>query len=89
MGRIVGIENIQRYLAMSEATVMDMIHHEGLPAKKVSGIWEVDQAELDRWKSPDPKELRGDPRRRKDTPSKSGRKSRKASTKRRGSGRRK
>ncbi len=65
MGRIVGIENITKYLGQSESTVMENIHHHGLPAEKKSGIWEVDQAALDRWKAPDPDELRGDPKRKK------------------------
>lgn len=58
MGRIVGMENITRYLGMSESTVMDNIHHNDLPAKKVSGIWEVDQAALDRWRLPKKDEKR-------------------------------
>ena len=51
MGRIVGMENITRYLGLSESTVMDKIQNQGLPAKKdeKKNIWEVDQARLDRW----------------------------------------
>ena len=59
MGRIVGIRAIQNYLGKSESTVMDMINHSGLPAEKKEGVWEVDQAALDRWNSPDPGEKRG------------------------------
>jgi hypothetical protein len=52
MGRIVGIIAIKNYLGWSESTVMDAIHHQGMPAVKKSNVWEVDQAALDRWKTP-------------------------------------
>ena len=60
MGKIVGMIAIKNYLGLTEATVMDAIHHEGLPAVKESGEWIVkSQAELDRWRLPDPDEKRG------------------------------
>jgi hypothetical protein len=52
MGRIVGILAIKNYLGVSESTVMDMIHNQGMPATKDElNVWEVDQARLDRWRS--------------------------------------
>jgi len=45
---------IKNYLGMTESTVMDCINHQDLPAEKVKGVWEVDQAAVDRWKNPQP-----------------------------------
>jgi hypothetical protein len=53
MGRIVGILAIKNYLGVSESTVMDMIHNQGMPATKDEklNVWEIDQARLDRWRA--------------------------------------
>jgi multidrug resistance efflux pump len=53
MGRIVGILAIKNYLGVSESTVMDMIHNQGMPAIKNDelNVWEIDQARLDRWRA--------------------------------------
>jgi len=89
MGRIVGMENIVKYLGLSESTVMENIHHKGLPAEKKSGIWEVDQAALDRWNAPDPGEARGVKPKKKEPAAPAPAPPKKRSRRRRKSGRKK
>lgn len=50
MAKLIGINEIKKYLGVSESTTMDAIFNRGLPAKKnESGEWVAKQADLKRW----------------------------------------
>ena len=51
--KLMGINEIKQKLGVSEATVMDMIHFEKLPAKKVKGQWQVKASDLAIWQNPE------------------------------------
>ena len=47
--KLMGINEIKQKLGVSEATVMDMIHFEKLPAKKEKGVWQMKASDLAIW----------------------------------------
>ena len=51
--KILGINAIRNLLGVSESTVMDMIHHQGLPAEKVKGQWKIKAKDLEIWQNPE------------------------------------
>jgi excisionase family DNA binding protein len=44
-----GLKAICAYLGRSEKTVLKLISSEGLPAVKIGGGWESDEASIDSW----------------------------------------
>ena len=51
MGILVGMKEICGYVKKSEATVLDMIRAQGMPARKISGwVWESDTDLIDQWR---------------------------------------
>jgi hypothetical protein len=51
--KFMGINEIKQKLGVSESTVMDMIHFEKLPAKKVEGVWQAKASDLAIWQDPE------------------------------------
>jgi hypothetical protein len=47
---LVGMTEISAYLRRSDKTTLDLIRGEGLPARKVGGIWESDTLLIDDWR---------------------------------------
>ena len=47
--QIMDVKQICNQLGCSESTFMNAVHHEGLPAKKTSGQWQITRAALDKW----------------------------------------
>lgn len=45
-----GLKEIAAYLRRSPATIMKMIQSEGMPAKKILGVWESDKTLIDEWR---------------------------------------
>jgi hypothetical protein len=49
MSKLNGILEICEYFKVSEATAMDMILHQELPAEKKDGLWLAETSSIDRW----------------------------------------
>jgi hypothetical protein len=47
---LTGMKAICMYVGRSEPTVLGLIRHEGLPAKKIKGEWTSDTDMIDAWR---------------------------------------
>ena len=48
--KVIGVKEISKVTGMSEATVMDAIFNQGMPADKdKDGIWNISRKALDKW----------------------------------------
>lgn len=51
MARLTGIKAIKQYMGIqSDATIMDRIQLQGMPATKIGGIWESETDLIDKWR---------------------------------------
>jgi hypothetical protein len=46
---IIGLKAISDYMERSPMTVLRLIHHEGFPAKKISGSWYSSREAINFW----------------------------------------